>query len=196
MMASTDPIAAFRELFDRAMASDTLNPNAMTLATVDDQGRPWTRVVLLKGFDEQGFVFFTNLESRKGRQVLARPSVSLNFYWREIADRGHQVIIEGEAEPVSDAEADEYFATRPRGSQLGAWASRQSRPTKGRAELLAEVAKVEARYPLKVPRPPHWSGFRVAPWYVEFWREGRFRLHERTVYERDGAGWKTYKLFP
>ena len=153
-MPSVDPVAAFQTLFDRALASDAKNSNAMVLSSVDDLGRPWSRVVLLKGFDERGFVFYTNLESRKGRQILASPSVGLNFYWRELPDRDHQVIIEGEAELVSAEEADRYFATRPRGSQLGAWASKQSRPTKGRAELLAEVAKVELKYPLSIPRPP------------------------------------------
>ena len=188
-----DPFARFDEVFARARATGMANPNAMVVSSVDGDGRPSSRAILLKGFDHRGFVFYTNFESRKGREILANPHVALHFYWRELDE---QVRIEGVAEPVSDEEADAYFATRPRGSQLGAWASRQSRPMKGRAQLLAAVAKVEARYLGKVPRPPHWSGFRVVPDRFEFWVAGRFRLHDRTVYERDGGGWKTQKLYP
>jgi pyridoxamine 5'-phosphate oxidase len=188
-----DPFARFEEVFGRACATGMANPNAMVVSSVDGRGRPSSRAILLKGFDRRGFVFYTNFESRKGREILANPHVALHFYWREL---DQQVRIEGVAERVSAEEADAYFATRPRGSQLGAWASRQSRPMKGRAELLTEVAKVEVRYLGKVPRPPHWSGFRVVPERFEFWVAGRFRLHDRTVFERAGEGWKSWKLFP
>ncbi len=188
-----DPFARFEEVFDRACTTGMADPNAMVVASVAGDGRPSSRAILLKGFDRRGFVFYTNLESRKGREILANPHVALHFYWRELDE---QIRIEGAAELVSDEEADAYFATRSRGSQLGAWASRQSRPMKSRAELLAAVARVEARYLGKVPRPTHWSGFRVVPDRFEFWVAGRFRLHDRTVYERDGGGWKTQKLYP
>lgn len=189
-----DPIARFREVFDRARNGGMPDPDAMVLSTADGEGRPSSRVVLLKDFDERGFVFYTNLESRKGRQLAVNPHVSLNFYWRELDE---QVIVQGRAEPVSPEEADAYFATRPRGSQVGAWASRQSRPLPGRGHLLAQVAKVEARYLGRpVPRPPHWSGFRVVPRSIEFWVEGRFRLHDRTLYERTEEGWQATKLYP
>ena len=192
-MSVQDPFERFREVFAEARATGMSDPNAMMLSTVGEGGRPSARMVLLKDFDERGFVFYTNLESRKGREILAHPEVCLLFYWREL---DKQVRIEGRAEQVSDEEADAYFATRPHGSQVGAWASRQSRPMKSRAELLAAVAKVELRYPVRVPRPPHWSGFRVVPRVFEFWVSGRFRLHDRTVFERTAAGWTTSTLFP
>lgn len=188
-----DPFARFAEVFGRACATGMTDPNAMLVASVGDGGRPSSRVVLLKDFDDEGFVFYTNLESRKGRQILARPHVALNFYWRELDE---QVRIEGEALPVTDEEADAYFATRPHGSQLGAWASHQSRPMPSRAELLKAVAKVELKYKGRIPRPPHWSGFRVRPDYFEFWVAGKFRLHDRTAFERTGDGWTTSKLYP
>jgi len=148
----------------------------------------------LKGFDERGFAFYTNLESRKGLELAGNPQVSLNFYWREL---GRQVEIRGTAERVSDGEADVYFASRPRGSQLGAWASRQSRPMASRAELMAAVAKIEARYLGRaIPRPSHWSGFRVVPSSFEFWVAGTFRLHKRTLFERSSDGWRSRLLFP
>lgn len=189
-----DPVERFRALLERATGLDIKNPNAMVVSTVDPSGAPSSRQVLLKSFDDRGFVFYTNLESRKGRQLAENPKVSLNFYWREL---GEQVSIEGTAQRVDDEEADEYFATRPRGSQLGAWASQQSRPLDSRAKLLADVAKLEAKYLLgSVPRPPHWSGFRVVPNRFEFWVEGRFRLHDRTVYEAEGDCWRSYKVYP
>lgn len=188
-----DPFVRFGKVFERAVATGIDDPNAMVMSSVDATGRPSSRVVLLKSFDDQGFVFYTNFESRKGREVLANPHVALNFYWREL---GEQIRIQGVAEQVADGEADAYFATRPRGSQLGAWASRQSRPLKSRASLLAEVAKVEVKYLGKIPRPPHWSGFRVVPDTFEFWVAGRFRLHRRTVYERSASGWQTQRLYP
>ncbi len=174
-MSDQDPFSRFRDVFDEAAATGMTDPNAMILSTVASDGRPSSRAVLLKDFDERGFVFYTNLESRKGRDISDRPDVCLIFYWREL---NKQVRIEGRAEQVSDEEADAYFATRPRGSQLGAWASRQSRPLKSRAELLAAVAKFEARFLVRVPRPPHWSGYRVVPEYFEFWVAGAFRLHD------------------
>jgi pyridoxamine 5'-phosphate oxidase len=188
-----DPFARFAKVFKKAQAKGIKNPNAMVLSSVDALGRPSSRVVLLKGFGDRGFVFYTNFESRKGREILANAQVCLNFFWRELDE---QVRIQGPAEQVSDEEADAYFASRPRGSQLGAWASQQSRPTSGRAALAAEVVKVGLRYPLTVPRPPHWSGFRVVPRVLEFWVAGTFRMHDRTLYERNNKDWSTQKLFP
>ncbi len=192
--ASEDPIERFGEFFDEAAATGMDDPNAMVVSSVDSEGRPSSRVVLLKDFDAEGFVFYTNLASRKGREIQANPSVSLSFYWRET---GKQVVVRGRAEPVSDAEADAYFASRPRTSQLGAWASHQSRPLASRAHLLARVAKYEAKFLTgAVPRPPQWSGFRVVPAYIELWAAGAFRLHDRTLYERRANGWTSCKLNP
>lgn len=190
-----DPFRAFAEVFEQAKASGLRDPNAMVLSTVDPGGQPSSRVVLLKAFDERGFVFYTNLESRKGRELAGNPQVSLSFFWREL-DR--QVVILGTAQPVSGEEADEYFASRPRTSQLGAWASKQSRELTSRTALLKEVARVEARYLVgKVPRPPHWSGFRVVPHWIEIWAAGKFRLHDRKVFERgDDGGWSIKRLNP
>jgi pyridoxamine 5'-phosphate oxidase len=189
-----EPFARFREVLTEAEATGMPNPNAMTLSTVDAAGQASSRTVLLKGFDERGFVFYTNLESRKGVEILSNPRVSLNFYWRQL---DKQVVVLGTAEPVSEVEADAYFATRPRGAQLGAWASQQSRPLPGKAHLVAEVAKLEARYLCRsIPRPPHWSGFRVTPHWIELWVSGAFRLHDRTVYERVPEGWRVTKRYP
>jgi pyridoxamine 5'-phosphate oxidase len=189
-----DPIARFRDLFDRACGTGMVNPNAMVLSTRGAGGGVSSRVVLLKEFDERGFVFYTNLESRKAIDLSADPAVSLNFYWREI---GRQVSIEGTVEPVSPEEADAYFATRPRQSQLGAWVSRQSRPLSSRFALLREVVRTEARHlGRSIPRPPHWSGFRVLPSRIEFWVEGPFRLHDRTLFEKADGGWSAIKLYP
>ena len=189
-----DPFARFAELYRAAVASGMKNPNAMTLSTVGPDGAPSSRQVLLKHFDGDGFVFYTNLESRKARQIAGNPRVGLNFYWREI-DR--QVLIEGRAEPVTPAEANAYFASRERGSQIGAWASRQSQPLASRAVLVEEVAELEAQYKgRKVPRPPFWSGFRVVPHYFEFWAEGASRLHDRFRFERTASGWRVRRLYP
>lgn len=189
-----DPFRRFGEILSRAEATGMQDPNAMVLSTVDPDGRPLSRNVLLKGFDERGFVFFTNLESRKGRDLAENPQVCMNFYWREL---GEQIIIQGIAHQVSDAEADAYFASRDRNSRLGAWASKQSRPLSSRAELLAAVAKYEARYlGRSVPRPPYWSGFRVEPTRIEFWTNGLFRLHRRIVFERSEDSWKISRLYP
>ncbi len=192
--ALEDPIGRFREFFEEAAATGIEDPNAMVVSSVDGEGRPSSRVVLLKDFDAEGFVFYTNLESRKGTEILANPNVSLSFYWRETAK---QVTVRGRAERVSAEEADAYFATRPRTSQLGAWASQQSRPLKSRAQLLARVARYEAKFlTCAVPRPPHWSGFRVVPSTIELWVAGAFRLHDRTFCVKNGDGWTCRKLNP
>ncbi|HYU32180.1 MAG TPA: pyridoxamine 5'-phosphate oxidase [Thermoanaerobaculia bacterium] len=190
-----EPFARVREVLDEAAATGITDPHAMVVSSVDAAGQPSSRVVLLKSFDERGFVFYTNLESRKGREVLAQPRVSLSFWWREL---GKQVVVLGTAGQVDDAEADAYFATRPRTSQLGAWASQQSRPLAGgRAHLLAEVARCEAQFfGRPVPRPPHWSGLRVVPHWIELWVSGPFRLHDRTVYERVGEAWRVTQRYP
>ena len=189
-----EPFERFREVFEAAEATGIENPDAMVLSTVGPDGRPSSRAVLLKHFDHRGFVFYTNLESRKGEEIAVNPQVCLSFYWREL---GQQVAIEGRAELISDEEADAYFATRDRGSQLGAWASQQSRPLANRAQLLAAVARYEARFVGRpVPRPPHWSGYRVVPSYFEFWVASRFRLHKRTSYERTETGWQSSLLYP
>ena len=166
----------------------------MVVSSADASGRPSSRVVLLKHFDGAGFVFYTNLESRKGREILARSDVSLNFFWREPKE---QVSIFGRAELVGDAEADAYFATRSRNSQLGAWASQQSRPLESREQLLADFDRVTERFAgREVPRPPHWTGFRVVPRRFEFWVAREHRLHDRVFYERDGDSWEVGRLYP
>ena len=193
-MAVPEPIQQFIECLEQAHATGIKNPDAMTLATVDDAGRPSSRQVLLKRVDERGFVFYTNLESRKAGQLTANPDVALNFYWREL-DR--QVQVEGRIRPVASETADAYFASRDRGSQLGAWASRQSRPLGSRVELLGEVAKVEARHlGGEIPRPEFWSGFCVEPRRIEFWTAGAFRLHDRFAWTLDGTSWTRTRLFP
>jgi pyridoxamine 5'-phosphate oxidase len=166
----------------------------MSVATVGTDGRPSNRIVLLKAFDERGFVFYTNYEGRKGSELLANPYCALCFHWPPMEI---QIRIEGRAEPTSDAEADAYFASRARASQLGAWASDQSRPMAQPGDLERRVADVAARFEgSSVPRPPHWSGFRVVPDTIEFWRNRASRLHDRTVYEREGDGWRVTALYP
>ena len=184
----------FAAWFAEAEQSEPNDPNAMTLATVGAGGRPSARMVLLKGWDPEGFVFYTNLESRKGCELAANGAVALLFHWKSLR---RQVRIEGTAAPVSDAEADAYFATRPRLARLGAWASDQSRPLDGRGTLVARVAALEARYLLgDIPRPPHWGGYRVRPDCFEFWQDMPFRLHDRTLLTRDGDAWRAEKLYP
>ncbi|MCA2980918.1 MAG: pyridoxamine 5'-phosphate oxidase [Myxococcaceae bacterium] len=190
----SEPFTRFAAVFEQARVAHPKDPNAMTLATVDAQGRPSLRVVLLKDFDEQGFVFYTNHASRKGREALSTKAVALNFYWPSLDT---QVRVEGPAAPVSDAEADAYFATRPRESQLGAWASLQSQALPSREALEARLAEVTARYEgAPVPRPAHWSGFRVSPERLEFWRAHPHRLHWRDVYERVSDAWEKGLLYP
>ncbi|HEV2131373.1 MAG TPA: pyridoxamine 5'-phosphate oxidase [Longimicrobiaceae bacterium] len=193
----SDPLRRFAELYERALQSDILEPTAMTLATVGEGGRPSARVVLLKGFDARGFVFYTNLESRKGRELRAHPLAALCFHWQPLEV---QVRIEGRVEQVSDDEADIYFASRPRGSQIGAWSSLQSAPLPSRAELEARIREIEQRFAgREVPRPPFWSGFRVVPERIEFWKNQPSRLHERDVYHADASapgGWRVEQLYP
>jgi pyridoxamine 5'-phosphate oxidase len=189
-----DPLELLRAWLAEAERSEPNEPNAMALATVGPDGAPSVRMVLLKGFDEAGFVFYTNLDSRKGRQLALNPQAALLFHWKSLL---RQVRIEGPVAPVPDQEADAYFASRPRASRIGAWASRQSRPLSGRFELEREVARYTARFHIgAIPRPPFWSGFRLKPRRIEFWREGAFRLHDRLVYHSGEHGWTTERLFP
>jgi pyridoxamine 5'-phosphate oxidase len=195
--AQDDPIQRFIALLERARQTpQIIEPTGMTLATVGADGRPSARVVLLKGVDEDGLVFYTNFQSRKGREALARRDVALVFWWAPLET---QVRFEGPAERVSEEEADAYFATRPRGSQLGAWASAQSEPIRSRAELEAKLADVTEKFEgMPVPRPPHWSGLRVRPNSIEFWKSRPNRLHERELYtrEKQGAPWYMELLNP
>jgi len=189
-----DPFAFFAAWFAEAQQSEAVDANAMTLATTTQEGFPSARIVLLKGWDETGFVFYTNKESRKGSELRENPHAALLFHWKSLA---RQVRIEGNVTDVTDAEADAYYATRARVSRLGAWASIQSRPLPARAELERRVAEFEARYPGEdVPRPPYWSGYRVVPRRIEFWQDMPFRLHDRTVFSREGTGWVAGKLYP
>jgi pyridoxamine 5'-phosphate oxidase len=196
-MTATDPFLRFGELLERARATGLPEPTAMALTTVGAEGRPSTRMVLLKGFDARGFVFYTNLGSRKAREIAGNPHVALCFHWQPLEA---QVRIEGRAEPVSEAEADAYFASRPRGSRIGAWASRQSELLPGRATLEERVREVEARFAgEEIPRPPFWSGFRVVPDRIEFWQGMPGRLHDREVFTAEpGApgGWRVERLYP
>lgn len=190
-----DPIARFEAALRNAEARKMPQANAMALATVDDSGRPSVRMVLLKGTDERGFVFYTNLGSRKARELTSNPVASLCFHWAELEE---QVRVEGDVVPVSDEEADAYFASRNRGSQIGAWASKQSQPLAARSELEKALADVEARFEGKpVTRPSFWSGFLVKPRVIEFWYGKPDRLHERVVYTRAADGsWSTQALYP
>ena len=189
-----DPYALFAEWMAEATASEVNDPNAMCLATCTPDGRPSARMVLLKGVDDRGFVFYTNLESRKGGELAANPQAALCFHWKSLA---RSVRVEGEVEPVSDAEADAYYQSRSRGSRIGAWASRQSRPLDGRFALEKAVAEYTLKFGVsEVPRPAHWSGLRVLPRRMEFWRDMPFRLHERRVFKAAAGGWETEALFP
>jgi pyridoxamine 5'-phosphate oxidase len=189
-----DPFALFDEWFAEAQASEVNDPNAMALATTGADGQPSVRMVLLKGHSSDGFVFYTNLESRKAAQFGENGQVALLFHWKSLR---RQIRIEGSTSPVSDAVADAYFATRGRDSQLGAWASEQSRPLDSRATFEARFAEVEARFAGQtVPRPPHWSGTLVTPARIEFWQDREHRLHERRLFTRSGGGWTEGLLYP
>ena len=189
-----DPIATFHAWLEDAAASEPRDPTAAALATVGEDGMPSVRMVLLKDASAAGFVFYTNYESRKGCQLLAHPKAAMVFYWKSL-DR--QVRLEGAVEQVDAADADAYFASRPRESRIGAWASQQSRPLEGRFELEKRVVEFGLKYAIgAVPRPPYWSGFRLVPRMIEFWRGSAFRLHDRLVYHRNGAGWRTERLYP
>jgi pyridoxamine 5'-phosphate oxidase len=189
-----DPFTWFGHWFEEAEAAEPNDPNAMSLATIGEDGLPAVRIVLLKEWDRRGFVFYTNLLSEKGRALAARPQACLNFHWKSL---GRQVRVAGGVERVSEEEADVYFASRPRVSQLGAWASNQSRSLESRAALLERVDEVDRAYAEgAVPRPPHWSGFRVAPRLIEFWQAGEFRLHDRFRFTRMMEEWKVERLYP
>jgi pyridoxamine 5'-phosphate oxidase len=193
----TEAMAEFARLFEAAGAAGEPDRTAMTVATATLDARPSARTVLLKGFDARGFVFYTHLDGRKGRELQANPYAALLFHWPRVG-QGVQVRIEGRVHPVPDDEADAYFATRARGSQLGAWASLQSEMLDARATFEVRLAEVEKRFAGRdVPRPPRWTGFRVRPRWIEFWHAAEFRWHERRAYERDVAGrWSTRMLYP
>ena len=194
MSVATDPIVRFVETFERAAAQAPFDHTAASLATATPAGEPSVRVVLVRQFDDRGFVFFTNYESRKGEHIAANPVGSLCFYWPWIDE---MVRIAGPLAKVSPEESDAYFATRPRGSQIGAWASNQSRPLSARSELERRYFDIERQYEGQpVPRPPHWGGYRLKPLRMEFWRAGEYRLHDRWLYTATPDGWEIEILFP
>lgn len=189
-----EPIRLFGEWLGDAEKKEINDPSAVALATVDPDGLPNVRMVLLKGFDEKGFVFYTNFESAKGTEILASMKAAMCFHWKSLR---RQVRVRGAVETVTEAEADAYFESRPRGSRIGAWASKQSRPLETRFALEKAVAEYTARHAVgAIPRPDYWSGFRIVPSQIEFWHDRPFRLHDRVRFERDGDGWRKVRLYP
>ena len=189
-----EPLALFAAWLKDAEASEINDPNAVALATVDAEGLPNVRMVLLKGFDVRGFVFYTNFESQKGQEILGQKKAAMCFHWKSLR---RQIRLRGDVEVVSDEEADEYYQSRPLGSRIGAWASKQSRPLEGRFALEKAVAEYTAKYALgNVPRPPHWSGFRIIPRSIEFWHDRKFRLHDRIEFRREGDNWSKVRMYP
>jgi pyridoxamine 5'-phosphate oxidase len=194
--AASEPFALFAQWLEEASRTEPNDPNAMALATVDAEGMPDVRMVLLKGADAAGFVFYTNTGSAKGRQLAATMKAALVFHWKSLS---RQVRVRGDVEQVGDVEADAYFQSRPRGSRIGAWASQQSRPLESRFALEKAVAVVTARHAIgDIPRPPHWTGFRIRPVQIEFWQDRPFRLHDRVVFRRDAPSgdWTKARLYP
>lgn len=192
----SEPFQLFAEWLEEARASEPNDPTAMSVATADADGLPNVRMTLLKEFDERGFVFYTNFESQKGTEILASRKAALGFHWKSLR---RQVRLRGPVEVVSDEEADAYYKSRPRDSRIGAWASQQSRPLESRFALEKAVARYAAKYAIgEIPRPPYWSGFRIKPVYVEFWKDGAFRLHDRVVFRRDSEAdaWSKTRLYP
>ena len=191
---SDEPVALFNKWLKLAEEKERVNPNAVAVATANADGKPSVRMLLLKGVDERGFVFYTNSESHKGEELAINPRASLCFYWKSM---GREVRVDGPVEKISNEEADAYFESRTRGSQIGAWASKQSRPLESRFELEKRIAKYTAKFHIgKVPRPEFWEGYRVKHERVEFWAEKNFRLHDRFVYTRTDQGWQTERLYP
>ena len=189
-----EPYSLFGAWLADAEKSEPNDPNAVALATVDPAGLPNVRMVLLKGFDERGFVFYTNFESQKGQEILSSHKAAMCFHWKSLR---RQVRIRGDVEVVTEEEADAYYATRPRGSRIGAWASKQSRPLEGRFALEQAVAEFTARYAIgEIPRPAHWSGFRIKPVSLEFWHDRPFRLHDRMEFRRADDGWQKVRMYP
>jgi pyridoxamine 5'-phosphate oxidase len=191
--ADADPIRQFGRWWDEALNSQLPEVNAMTLATADERGVPSARVVLLRGYDTRGFVFYTNYDSRKGRELAANPKAALLFFWAELE---RQVRIEGLVERIAPDESDEYYRSRPLASRIGAWASPQSEPIPGKAWLLARAAEMGLRHGLNPERPPHWGGYRLRPELIEFWQGRPSRLHDRLRYRLDGASWERTRLAP
>jgi len=194
--AADEPFALFESWLNEAIKSEPNDPNAMALATVDPDGLPDVRMVLMKGFDTDGFVFYSHIASQKGRELAANPKAALLFHWKSLR---RQVRIRGNVTPVTEAEADAYFATRPKQAQIGAWASKQSFPLESRLAFEKAVALYAAKYAIgSVPRPPRWSGYRIVPMLIEFWQDRPFRLHDRIEFRRDtpGSPWRKMRLYP